>query len=134
MSKHAILVIKNYNNEYLQYYDKRWDSYLFLNCKMENNNNIIKEYISNTLNISKIKQKYITTKIHTKYSVSHKKYKKYTHLFYTIDIPITDTLTNGEFIINNIKFKWFSKEELNTDTRIQQVNNDIINYIYELKI
>ena len=33
MSKHAIIVIKN-NNKYLQYYDLRWDSYLFLNCKL----------------------------------------------------------------------------------------------------
>ena len=34
MGKHAIIVIKNEKNEYLQYYDKRWNSYLFLNCKM----------------------------------------------------------------------------------------------------
>ena len=33
MGKHAI-IIKNKENKYLQYYDERWQSYLFLNCKI----------------------------------------------------------------------------------------------------
>lgn len=33
MGKHAIMVIKNNKNEYLQYFDNKWNSYLFLNCK-----------------------------------------------------------------------------------------------------
>ena len=33
--KFAIIIIKNKNNEYLQYYDERWNSYLFLNCRIE---------------------------------------------------------------------------------------------------
>ena len=28
MGKHAIIVIKNNNNEYLQYFDQRWNSFL----------------------------------------------------------------------------------------------------------
>ena len=39
MGKHAIIVIKNTNNEYLQYYDNRWKSNLFLNCKLDDNYN-----------------------------------------------------------------------------------------------
>ena len=27
------MVIKNNKNEYLQYFDNKWNSYLFLNCK-----------------------------------------------------------------------------------------------------
>ena len=34
MGKHAIIIIKNKENKYLQYYDERWQSYLFLNCKI----------------------------------------------------------------------------------------------------
>lgn len=34
MSTHAIIIIKNENDEYLQCYDERWNSYLFLNCKL----------------------------------------------------------------------------------------------------
>ena len=32
--KHAIIIIKNEENKYLQYYDNRWESYLFPNCKI----------------------------------------------------------------------------------------------------
>ena len=32
--KHAIIIIKNEKNKYLQYYDNRWESYLFPNCKI----------------------------------------------------------------------------------------------------
>jgi predicted helicase len=39
MGKHAIIVIKNKNNEYLQYYYARWKSNLFLNCKLDDNYN-----------------------------------------------------------------------------------------------
>ena len=40
-SRHAIIVIKNNENKYLQYYDERWDSYLFLNCKLHDNSDEI---------------------------------------------------------------------------------------------
>ena len=33
MGEHAIIVIKNENSKYLQYFDEGWNSYLFLNCK-----------------------------------------------------------------------------------------------------
>ena len=36
MHKHSIIIIKNEENEYLQYFDKKWNSYLFLNSKMNN--------------------------------------------------------------------------------------------------
>ena len=36
-SKHAIIIVKNIRGEYLQYYENSWNSYLFLNCKCENN-------------------------------------------------------------------------------------------------
>ena len=34
--KHAIIIIKNEENRYLQYYENRWESYLFPNCKIFN--------------------------------------------------------------------------------------------------
>ena len=40
MGKHAIIVIKNKENEYLQYFDDKWNSYLFLNCKMQNKDDV----------------------------------------------------------------------------------------------
>ena len=40
MHKHSIIIIKNEENEYLQYFDKKWNSYLFLNSKMNNKNDV----------------------------------------------------------------------------------------------
>ena len=40
MHKHSIIIIKNEKNEYLQYFDKKWNSYLFLNSKMNNKNDV----------------------------------------------------------------------------------------------
>ena len=79
-SRHAIIVIKNNENKYLQYYDERWDSYLFLNCKLsDNNNEIVKEYVSKQLNIdiNRITCIYVGEKVHTKFSESAKKEKEY---------------------------------------------------------
>ena len=36
MNTHSIIIIKNEKNEYLQYYDIKWNCYLFLNSKMKN--------------------------------------------------------------------------------------------------
>ena len=46
---HSIIVIKNENGEYLQYYDNIWNSLLFPNCKLEEgfSNQTIVEYITN---------------------------------------------------------------------------------------
>ena len=100
MSKHAIIVIKN-NNRYLQYYDLRWDSYLFLNCKLLDNNmlEIVSEFVSKSLNIDKkyIKVKYIDFKVHKKFSESAKVEKEYTHYFYQVEV--LDNLSSNDFII-----------------------------------
>ena len=78
-SRHAIIVIKNKENKYLQYYDERWDSYLFLNCKLydDSNNEIIKEYVSKQLSIdiNKITSIYVGEKVYTKFSESAQREK-----------------------------------------------------------
>ena len=51
---HAIIIIKIEEGEYLQYYDNRWNSYLFLNLKIaiEFNENYIKAEITKKLKIA----------------------------------------------------------------------------------
>jgi len=139
MGKHAIIVIKNKRNEYLQYFDERWNSYLFLNCKMENKDDIdpIFEQVENKLNISRnnIKCFFIGEKTHRKFSESDKVEKEYTHYFYKTDLLIhSDMYDKNEFELLNIKYKWFSYKKLKNDERIQLVNSDIINYIKEFDI
>ena len=129
MSKHAIIVIKNDNNEYLQYYDERWNSYLFLNCKLEDNNeNIIRKYVSDVLkvDINNITCEYISDKIHTKFSESAQKLKEYHHYFYKVIIGITFNISDN--------YKFLSYEKLMNDERIKKVNSDIIGFIKELNL
>ncbi len=139
MGKHSIIVIKNKNKEYLQYYDTIWNSYLFPNCKLSNNitNEIIINYIKEILNINKeeIACTYIGEKTHTKYSQKDKKYKEYTHYFYNVAINnLLPKLKEKEFIINNVTYTWLSNKELENKQRIKEVNSDIISYIKEFNL
>ena len=129
--KHTILIIKN-NDKYLQYFDERWNSYLFLNCKCENNKDIAKisDTVLEKLGIKPLKIDYLFTKIHSKYSVKHEKMREYEHYFYLVDIG-TEFIDKKEFVINNTKFKWLSMEELENDPEIMQINGDIIGFIKE---
>ncbi len=48
-------------------------------------------------------------KIHTKYSESDKINKEYHYYFFIVDVQnINETMSNKEFVINDIQFKWYS--------------------------
>lgn len=135
--KHAIIIIKNDKNEYLQYYDKNWKSYLFLNCKLLGDfkeQDIAKE-VTQRLKLSNnnLKCKYLEDKIHKKYSVSAEKEKEYHHYFYSIEIENMPIFMNEKvFTLDSIKYSWYSLEELENDSRIQEVNSDIVGFIKEM--
>lgn len=135
--KHAIIIIKNKQDEYLQYYDERWNSYLFLNIKILENftDQDITDHLTNKLKLSNnnLKCNYLTDIIHKKYSESAKKEKEYHHYFFNVDIEdIPSIIKQKEFSINNIKYSWYSIKELENDKRIKQVNSDIVNIVKEL--
>jgi len=126
MGKHAIIIIKNKENKYLQYYDERWQSYLFLNCKIDGAEDIdiIQKNVEDTLGLKDIKCNYLGMKKHTKFSESAQIEKEYEHYFYKIET--TDELDN---LTDN--YKWFSYDELKNDERIQKVNSDIVGFVKE---
>lgn len=133
MSKHAIIIIKK-TDEYLNYYDKRWNCYLFPNCKIEENTNI-KKYISDLLEIeeTQINMNFIKKIKHRKFSETSKKEKEYSHYFYRVEIKnIKDKFKEKEFTIKKIKYKWFNTRDFEEDERIQKVNNDIIGFVKEM--
>lgn len=137
--RHAIIIIKNSQGEYLQYYDSRWNSFLFLNLKMNKDfdENDIKENVYKKLGISvnSITTKFLMDKKHKKFSESAKIEKEYHHYFYLVNIDIIpDFMKEGDFILNDIQYKWFTMEQLENDERIQKVNSDIVNYIKSLKL
>ena len=134
--KHTILIIKNKDNAYLQYYDFRWNSYLFFNTKVVDSlvGNDIKEKISQELHLSKdnIEVIFLFEKVHSKFSESAQKDKLYHHYFYQISLKEEpDFFKKKEFMIDEMKYKWFKMSELEKDPRIQKVNSDIVGFIKE---
>lgn len=133
MGNHAIGAIKNEKNQYLQYFDKRWNSWLFINCKLPNGDDseAIKEEIQNKLKIDKnlIEARCVGYKRHRKFSESAKKEKEYVHYFY--DIHLNTRLNLDDFEIDGILYKWYTYEELMNDSRIQKVNGDVIGFMKE---
>ena len=104
---HSIIIIKR-DNKFLNYYDDRWEMYLFPNVK-GNNIEVIKEkYNTNNVEL-------LFDKVHDKYSVSHNKSKTYHHYFYQVNAEV-----DGEY---------FSLEELLANPKIKKYNEDIIDYI-----
>lgn len=132
---HAIIMIKNKENKFLQYFDNRWNSYLFINVKLTSDDDQekihqIKKDLINKLNIKEnaISINLEFDKIHSKYSESAKKEKEYHHYFYNVTIK---NLFENDSEVKNIEYKWFSIEELENDKRIMEVNSDIIRMIKE---
>ena len=104
---HSIIIVKN-KDKYLNYFDKRWQMYLFPNIKGNDIGKIKEKY--NTNNV-----KFLFDKIHNKYSVSDKKIKTYHHYFFEVDEEI-----DGEY---------FSLDELLNKENVKKYNEDIIEYI-----
>lgn len=136
MGIHSIIVIKNERNQYLQYFDERWNSYLFLNCKLPNgeDSNAVENKVADALKIDKklIKVSLVGSKSHKKFSESAKIEKEYIHYFYNVNLDLK--LNDNDFEIDGIKYKWFSYSDLLNDKRIQEVNSDIVQFIKEFNM
>lgn len=125
-----------YANRYLLYYDNRWKSFLFPNGRtaedIEKNESQMLEMISNTLKIpaeSLIIEK-AGEQIHQKYSVSDEEMKWYHHTFYRMKVlNFPKNLREKEFVIDGTVFRWMSISEMEADTRIQEVNSDIVTMV-----
>ncbi len=132
MGKHAI-IIKNEQGKYLQYFDQKWNCYLFLNCKLPNGDDIslVRNKVSNELNLKKelIKVKFLGIRKHKKFSESAKIEKSYRHFFYKLEME--KLFNNDEFEMNEIHYKWFDDNDFINDVRIQKVNSDIIQFVKE---
>ena len=139
MSKHAhaIIIIKNEKGEYLQYFDDRWNSFLFPNCKLISNNHldILKDSLKSKfhLHFDNLEIEYVTDKVHSKFSESARIEKEYHHYFYKVNAKLQQNLNSKKFVVENTPYIWLSLSELETDKRIQQVNHDIVEYIKEIE-
>lgn len=135
---HAIIIIENNKNEFLQYFDERWNSYLFPNCKLidKHHTHSIKNYLLQNLNVKCETENimYVMDKVHEKYSESANKIKQYHHFFYRIEKKgLLNEVLSKDFTINNVKFTWLSFDELQNNERIQKVNKDIVDLIKQIE-
>lgn len=134
---HAIILIKNKKDEYLQYYDKRWDSFLFLNCKLTDDNHIeiISDFLMQSLDLKPDNNQiiYAMDKVHEKYSESAQKIKQYHHYFYVIEnFELPNDYQYDNFKVNNIDYTWLSLAKLENNERIQKVNKDIVDFVKQI--
>lgn len=139
VSRHSLAIIKDTFNEfpkrYLLYYDERWKCYLFPNYKTTNNNETdIIQRLSNELEIKEenIKLNYKAKDIHSKYSVSHEKNRTYEHMLYQVNIvEFTDVTKRDVFSLGGKHYKWFTYEDMITNSEIKENNMDIVSFVRE---
>lgn len=137
---HSIVVIKDsyqkFPNRFLVYEDKRWDCEFFPNYKENpNNEEFIKSHISSELKIEQrnIQLKFVSQKIHEKYSESAKENKIYSHKFYLATITdFPDFTQQASFECDGKTYHWRSMSELEENSEVQKKNMDIVNYVKEL--
>ncbi|MBO5523111.1 MAG: hypothetical protein J5986_05475, partial [Roseburia sp.] len=128
-----------FSNRYLLYYDTRWKCFLFPNIRTDENDskneeNMIHD-ISNSLKIKtgQLSVKKVGEKIHQKYSVSDEKMKWYHHTFYEVNVQeFPEEAKKPQFSIDGKNYCWMSIAEMENNSRIQEVNSDIVSMVKEL--
>ena len=135
--EHAIIVIKNNEGKYLQYFDERWDSFLFPNCKLVDENHfdnifkILKDKFG--FDVASDDVTFCMDKVHSKFSESNKIMKTYKHYFYNVKFSdnmkslVEDVVNKGLFV------EWMTIAEMKKSARIMQVNSDIVGFVEEIE-
>lgn len=127
----SLLVVKRSDGRLLQLYDDRWESWLFpyFRTSEDANAEMVDKRASELLNTN-IVTSYVVHEKHCKYSVSDDTYKIYHHKLYKAlidDLP--EHISADSFELDGKSFKWMSISELENDTRIVEVNDDIIAFV-----
>ena len=136
---HSIVVVKDSFNQYsarfLVYDDKVWKCRLFINYnENEDNEAFIKSHLSSELkvDISDIAIKFVTMKVHEKFSQRDKTNKMYCHKFYLANIKQFPLVAkNDTFTIDGKTYHWVSIAELEGDKAAMTKNSDIISFVKE---
>lgn len=128
----------DFSNKYLLYYDTRWKCFLFPNIRTSENDSKNEEnMIHDISNSLKIKQEQLTVKkvgerIHQKYSVSDRRMKWYHHTFYEMNVQeFPEEVKKARFDIDGKNYCWMSIAEMEQNSRIQEVNSDIVSMVKE---
>lgn len=125
-----LLAIKNTSGQYLQKYDDRWESWLFPYIRgTEDNKDNVDRCVSRLLGVE-VETKYVTCAKHCKYSVSDEVYKIYNHKLYKCLLEsIPKNMVNETFEIDGNKYRWMSVQEMESDERIMEINDDVVAFV-----
>lgn len=125
-----LLAIKNTSGQYLQKYDDRWESWLFPYIRStEDNKDNVDRCVSRLLGVE-VETKYVTCAKHCKYSVSDEVYKIYSHKLYKCLLEsIPKNMVNETFEIDGNKYRWMSVQEMESDERIMEINDDVVAFV-----
>ena len=80
-----------------------------------------------------IRDRYITSRIQEKYSVSHKENRVYNHRLYEICIDnLSEISQKNDFLKNGKHFYWMTLGEMAKDDNIAKKNLDVIDFVKEV--
>lgn len=135
MKSFSLVIIRNEfkkrPDKFLLRYDERWECWLLPYYKNADEE-ALRQYLSDDLDIdanviiSKGKQ------ITEKYSPTDKKIKAYYHKYYYVLPMLKRNHRLDEFRVGNLRYKWFSLDDMNADETIMKMNGDVVEVLTKL--
>lgn len=126
----SLVAVSRNDHRFLQAFDQRWNSWLFPYFRSsENNRENIDREVSNLFHID-VETSYVAHTNHCKYSNSDDVYKIYNHKLYKLALdPIPESMQADEFELDGKKYKWLSISEMEDDSDIMAVNDDVVAFV-----
>ena len=143
-----VAILNDFEGDYankvlLQYFQGGWKTFMFLSYRSasENDESNVKARVAANLKIARnqLTVKFLTeVPYQPKYSPDHKSVRMYHNKYYQVFInEFSETLKQPEFIIDGIKYKWMTLEEMWNDKQINKNNADVLRvfekYIFNTK-
>jgi hypothetical protein len=134
----SIVAIKDtfneFSNRFLLYYDTSWKCWFFFSFKTleTQNEENVKTRLSNLLHIDKknIALQYKLERIQPKFSVKDNVDKVYLHRLYQATISeFPEACKESRFEIDGTRFCWMTVAEMEADSDIMKVNQDVISMV-----
>lgn len=133
----SLIIIRNEfekrPNKFLLRYDNRWNCWLLPYYKTTSDNvEHLRQCLSVDLNVDAnvIIQK--ERKITEKHSPTDNKNKVYDHTFYYVPAVLNRCHRQDEFVMGNLRYKWFSLADMQADKTIMKMNGDVVDVLRTL--
>jgi len=135
MKSFSLVIIRNEfehrPNKFLLRYDERWECWLlpyYKNADVE----VLRQCLSDDLNIDANVIIDKGEQVTEKYSPADKRYKTYHHKFYYVLPMLQRCHRLDEFRVGNLRYKWFSLEDMQANEAIVKINSDVVEVLQKL--